>query len=105
MAKPGLFSFKSRLGFTPVPSRLFGSIEDPDEATMVLRLDALTEPSVLVCYQAPDNGEITLGTRLRLEVLTNDPDVDVAPFRAPFLAGVNVREPALRGDVAVAGSH
>jgi hypothetical protein len=94
MAKPGLFSFKSRLGFTPVPARLFGSIDDPDEATLVLRLDALTEPSLLVCYEPPANGgrpEVTSDTPLRLDVITGDPDVDVAPYRAPFLAGVTVR--------------
>jgi GNAT superfamily N-acetyltransferase len=99
MAKPGLFSFKSRLGFTPVPSRLFGSIDEPDEATMVLRLDALTEPSLLLCYEPPSNGQITLDTRLRLDVLSNDPDADVAPYRAPFLASVTVRPPASRAYV------
>ncbi|WP_182883649.1 GNAT family N-acetyltransferase [Microbispora sp. H10949] len=97
IAKPGLFRFKSRLGFTPIPARLFGTMDDPDEATRVLRLDTLTEPSLLISYAIADDagaGEITFDTPLRLDVLTGedttDPEQDLGPYRAPFLTGVGL---------------
>jgi hypothetical protein len=94
IAKPGLFSFKSSLRFAPTPARLFGSMLDPDEATLVLRLDTLTDPSLLLCYQLPEHGAtdpVTADTPLRLEVVTGHQEVDLSPYRAPFLAGVAVR--------------
>ncbi|WP_020672454.1 GNAT family N-acetyltransferase [Amycolatopsis nigrescens] len=94
IAKPGLFGFKSRLGFTPIPARLFGSADDPDEASRVLRLGTLSEPSVLLSYQLPDGGAeaITAETALRLDVLTGDPDTDLNPYRADFLADIGIRQ-------------
>jgi Peptidogalycan biosysnthesis/recognition len=89
MTRPGLFSFKSGLGFTPVPARLFGSMDDPDEATMVLCLDSLTDPSLLVSYQF-DSGPITTTTPLRLTVLSRDPNTDTSPYGASFLTGTDV---------------
>lgn len=94
LAKPGLFSFKSALRFTPIPARLFGSMDDPDEATRVLRMDGLTDPALLLCYHLPANTgdeEVTADTPLRLEVLTRSPDTDLRPFGAPFLADVALR--------------
>jgi hypothetical protein len=92
ITKPGLFSFKSLLRFVPIPARLFGSMDDPDEATRVLRLDALTEPSLLLSYQlSAGTTRITEETPLRLDVLTGDPGTDLRPYRAPFLADLGVR--------------
>ncbi|PRY45239.1 GNAT family N-acetyltransferase [Umezawaea tangerina] len=91
MTRPGLFSFKAGLCFTPVPARLFGTtMDDPDEATMVLRLDKLTDPSLLVTYQPAGTAPITRHTPLRLTVLTGDLDTDVSPYGAPFLAGTDL---------------
>ncbi|HEX6340899.1 GNAT family N-acetyltransferase [Umezawaea sp.] len=89
LTRPGLFSFKSGLGFTPVPARLFGSMDDPDEATMALRLDSLTDPSLLVSYDVGGTGRAT-APPLRLTVLAGDPDTDTSPYGAPFLTGVDV---------------
>ncbi|MFI9720155.1 GNAT family N-acetyltransferase [Streptomyces sp. NPDC052396] len=95
VAKPGLFAFKSALRFTPIPSRLFGgAMDDPDEATLVLRLAALSEPSLLVRYHLPEDdrsGLVTGDTPLGLDVLTTGPELDPAPYGAPFLADTVVR--------------
>ncbi len=102
IAQPGLFAFKSRLRFTPVPARLLGSIDDPDEASLVLRLGALTEPSLLLNYQVdslPSDGTapLTLDVPLALDVLTATTDLDVSSYRAPFLVGLRVRQiPCIR---------
>jgi len=90
MTRPGLFAFKSALRFTPVPSRFFGSMDDPDEATRVLRLDALTDPSLLLTYDVRGADRIGIDTPLRLDLLTGDADTDPAPYRAPFLQGTDV---------------
>jgi GNAT superfamily N-acetyltransferase len=95
IAKPGLFRFKSRLGFTPVAARIFGSDDDPDEANRVLRLDALSEPSLLLSYDLPEGAgtdDITADTALRMDVLTRDGDVDTAFYRAGFLTEVDIRK-------------
>jgi hypothetical protein len=95
IAKPGLFRFKSRLGFTPVPARIFGSDDDPDEAARVLRLDALTEPSLQLSYHLEASGgteKITAETTLRLDVVTRDPNIDLGPYRVAFLADIAVRQ-------------
>ncbi|GLZ33861.1 hypothetical protein Lesp02_60490 [Lentzea sp. NBRC 105346] len=84
MAKPGLFTFKSALSFTPVPSRSLGTMDDPDEATLVLRLSALTDPSLLVSY-APDSS-------LRADVFSSGV-VDPRAYSAPFLSDVAVVHP------------
>ncbi|SDC22650.1 GNAT family N-acetyltransferase [Actinokineospora iranica] len=93
IAKPGLFGFKSRLGFSPVPARMFASDDDPDEAVRVLRLGTLTDPSLVVSYHlSEDHVEpVDEKTPLRLEVFTGDPEVDTTPFRAAFLSGIGVR--------------
>lgn len=95
IAKPGLFRFKSRLGFTPVPARIFGSFDEPDEACRVLGLDALSDPSLLLSYHLPANDgpfSITAETPLRLDVLTRDPGTETAVYRAPFLAEIGIQE-------------
>ncbi|MBB5157841.1 GNAT family N-acetyltransferase [Saccharopolyspora phatthalungensis] len=93
IAKPGLFGAKSRLGFTPIPARMFASDDEPDEAVRVLRLSALTDPSLLISYHLPaDHAEpVDEKTPLRLDVLTAGQEVDTSPYRASFLAEVGVR--------------
>lgn len=93
IAKPGLFAAKSRLGFTPIPARMFASDDDPDEAVRVVRLSALTDPSLLISYHlsADHVGPVDEKTPLRLDVLTAGREVDTSPYRAPFLTEVGVR--------------
>jgi predicted N-acetyltransferase YhbS len=94
IAKPGLFSFKARLGFVPVPATLFGSDDDPDEADLVLRLGTLSDPSLLLSYHLTDDSDpatATTSSPLRLDVLANDADTDLNPYRAPFLADVGLQ--------------
>lgn len=90
MAKPGLFAFKSALRFTPVPARFLGTMDDPDEATKVLRLDALTDPSLLLSYQLDGVEEIAQHTPLRADLVTNG-EADLGQYDAPFLTDVGVR--------------
>lgn len=99
MARPGLFSFKARLGFVPVPARLFASDPAPDEADLVIRLGTLSEPSLILSYHHENDSDIpavTMTTPLRLDVVTNDADTDISPYRSPFLAdlGLNVIDAA-----------
>jgi hypothetical protein len=94
IAKPGLFRFKSRLGFIPIPARIYGTYDDPDEAGRVLSLDTLSEPSLLLSYHLPADGTIeaiTDGTPLRLDVLTRSPDTEIDLYRAAFLGDVGIQ--------------
>ncbi|QFZ21210.1 GNAT family N-acetyltransferase [Saccharothrix syringae] len=91
MTKPGLFAFKSGLRFTPVPSRLFGSMDDPDEATRVVSLERLTDPSLMISYQVDANTRvITADTPLRLDSVTADPTVERSAYDAPFAVDTGV---------------
>lgn len=99
MARPGLFSFKARLGFVPVPARLFASDPEPDEADLVVRLGTLSEPSLILSYHHEHDSDVaavTLTTPFRLDVVTSDADTDISPYRSPFLAdlGLNVLDAA-----------
>jgi hypothetical protein len=94
IAQAGLFTFKSGLRFTPVPARQLGYIDDPDEATMVLRLDALADPSLLVSYvlepSPPLSENLTIADLpLQLDVFTISAP-DLGPYHAPFLAALNI---------------
>jgi GNAT superfamily N-acetyltransferase len=88
---PGLFHFKAGLGFRPVPSQDFGDPDGHDEADLVLRLTALSDPSMILAY-APEAGDRALAAR----VISHGP-VDTAPFTAPFLAGTTVCPPGGAG--------
>jgi hypothetical protein len=95
IGQPELFTFKSGLRFTPVPSRRLGWTDDPDEATLVLRLDGLADPSLLVSYLfAPGApyGEVppTVDPPLQLDAFTSG-HLDLSRYRAPFLASLTMR--------------
>ncbi|MGW6856685.1 GNAT family N-acetyltransferase [Streptomyces xanthophaeus] len=87
VTSPGLYEFKKRLGFTPLPSGTVDPGARGDEADRFVSLRALTDPSLLLAYDAAPG---TDGSRLRLHVLASRDDVDVAPYRADFLSGVTV---------------
>ncbi|GHJ37788.1 GNAT family N-acetyltransferase [Streptomyces sp. TS71-3] len=122
LAQAGLFTFKSRMGFTAVASQDFSDPHAWDEADLVLSLDALSAPALMLEYAdgtglatgpASGNGagsgdgsgagSAGSGTvrgrparhplRARLVI---DSRVDVQQFSAAFLSGMVV-EPAARG--------
>jgi hypothetical protein len=95
IGQPELFTFKTALRFTPVPSRRLGWIDDPDEATLLLRLDGLTDPSLLVSYLFQPGaplGEVppTVDPPLQLDAFTSG-HLDLSRYRAPFLASLSMR--------------
>ncbi|MER5886131.1 hypothetical protein ABT160_20105 [Streptomyces sp. NPDC001941] len=96
LTEPGLFGFKARLGFRPVPTRHLQPTA-PDQADAVVSLRGLTEPSLLLSYascptaDAPGTGALPVPEpALRLTVLTAGGDVDLAAHRAGFLTDTRV---------------
>jgi hypothetical protein len=91
LAMPGLFTFKARLGFVPIPIRCF----DPDDsdaadvAEAVLSLRALSDPALSLSYTTPESlsrdWHWADPPPWQLHVLSSRPDVDVRPFGAPFV--------------------
>ncbi|MFB7258683.1 GNAT family N-acetyltransferase [Streptomyces nojiriensis] len=49
-AQPGLFRFKARLGFRPIPTQAIPPRVTGDEAELILRMRALAEPSISLAY-------------------------------------------------------
>jgi GNAT superfamily N-acetyltransferase len=116
IVKPGLFRFKARFGFVPVPAHLFSLAGPADEADLVRTLGPLANPSLLLGYtspdrmteedrlrwhaqQAPDTRELISAARatrpLSLVVLAVgadvQADVEANRYRAGFLGDVEVR--------------
>ncbi|MEV0483390.1 GNAT family N-acetyltransferase [Streptomyces sp. NPDC050508] len=91
LAQPGLFTFKSRMGFEAVASQDFADPGAWDEADLVLSLDKLSDPALMLEY-ADGTG---LGTGrsarhlLRARLVVGSP-VDVQQFSAEFLSGTVV---------------
>lgn len=96
LTRPGLFRFKARLGFVPIPLQAVDADDGSDEAIRVLRIADLAEPSLLVRYHCDDDSRAT-GIRwdrpvpLTLDVLTTTANIDLRPFRAPFLQAIETR--------------
>jgi ATP-grasp domain-containing protein len=91
---PGLFTFKSRLGFVPVPLHHLDPTDDGcDEAELVLRTERLSDPAMSLCYARPPDRLATWDDPVpfRLEVLTGLPAPDVRPYRASFVTDIVVR--------------
>lgn len=84
IVEPGLYSFKARLGFTPVAPHHKVASDRSDEADLVLRLDDLAEPSLIVSYM--DETET-----MALEILSSDPDRDIRPYRPGLSASPRLR--------------
>ena len=95
IAEPGLYSFKARLGFKPTAPELYSPGEAEHEADLVLRLDRLSDPSLLVGY-LPDGGD----DDLVLHVFGSDPATDLRVY-SPGLAHAPVFHQI--GQVAAAG--
>ncbi|MCC3768942.1 GNAT family N-acetyltransferase [Streptomyces sp. UNOC14_S4] len=94
IARPGLFTFKARMGFRAVPSQEFGDPHPWDEADLVLSLDRLSDPTLMLEYGTPADGPS--GSSLRSCLIARAP-VDVRDFSAEFLTGTVVRPPGQPG--------
>jgi len=94
ITSPGLYEFKKRLGFAPWPSATVDPGLGGDEADRFVSLRALTDPSLLLAYDAgfgtADVVRENRPQRLRLHILASGDHVDLAPYRADFLSGVEV---------------
>jgi hypothetical protein len=97
LAKPGLFGFKSRLGFVPVPSHLVDPGSGSDQADRIVGLRALGDPSFVLAYAPGPGGGPERGPALRLEMFSSTGDLDLRPYSPAHLAGVRLHrlgEPA-----------
>ncbi len=95
IATAGLFTFKSRLGFIPVPLHHLDPDDDgADEAELVLKTDRLSHPAMTMYYAEPPDRVSTWADPLAfcLEMLTSTECVDLRPYRARFLARVGTRD-------------
>ncbi|MFF7726717.1 GNAT family N-acetyltransferase [Streptomyces sp. NPDC008001] len=97
IARPGLFTFKARMGFEAVPSQDFADPAGFDEADLVLSLEALTDPVLMLGYA--DDGP---GRALRSHVVSaSGTGLDAGPYTAAFLSGAPaVRPPGEPGGAA-----
>lgn len=86
--QPGLFVFKSRLGFTPIPSQRFGHSQGDDEADHLLTLDSLSDPAMILAYSSETSGECEL-PEFRLEVFSRTEIHDLSAYSASFLTAIS----------------
>jgi hypothetical protein len=94
ITSPGLYEFKKRLGFTPLPSQTVDPGLGGDDADRFVSSRALTDPSLLLAYDdgygAWDGARENRPQSLRLHILASRDDMDLAPYRADFLSSVVV---------------
>ncbi|HEY0700883.1 MAG TPA: GNAT family N-acetyltransferase [Micromonospora sp.] len=76
VAKPGLFLFKTRLGFEPVPAKPIGRAPAGDCADLLLSVEALTTPVVMLGYVDADSQDADT-PRLAAHVFGAGPEVDI----------------------------
>ncbi|WP_392676647.1 GNAT family N-acetyltransferase [Streptomyces sp. LN785] len=88
----GLFSFKSRLGFTAVPSQLAEPGSGSHQADRVVRFSELSDPALLLSYSPARDENEAVASPLWLNVFTADPALGVRPYRGVDLAGTTVHE-------------
>lgn len=96
LVKPGLFSFKSRLGFVPVPSHLVDPESGSDQADRVVGFSAITDPSFVLSYAEGVSGQPIRGSRLTLDLYATKPELDLRPYTVDHLADIRVHQ--LEGD-------
>ncbi|WP_344583723.1 hypothetical protein [Streptomyces lunalinharesii] len=82
IVQPGLFNFKSRLGFTVIPSQVFGPNLAGEFADRFLRLRSLSDPSLVVTWgrhrgASPSWPAVTAGPGHDLILLSGTPDMEL----------------------------
>ncbi|MFF5204523.1 GNAT family N-acetyltransferase [Streptosporangium sp. NPDC000396] len=87
--QPGLFAFKARLGFTPVPAEPFGVNRWGDEADLLLSLDGLNDLVLMLGYPGDVSGRDD-PPGYRLEVRSRRP-ADLGGCDFPFILGTRHR--------------
>ncbi|MEV6603142.1 GNAT family N-acetyltransferase [Kutzneria sp. NPDC051319] len=90
LVKPGLFSFKSRLGFVPVPSHLVDAGSGSDQADRITAFTAITDPSFLLSYAPGADGRPERGPRLALDMYTTAREIDRRPYTVDYLVDFHV---------------
>lgn len=98
VAKPGLYFFKSRLGFTPVPAGRFTPARAGDVADRLLSLDELTDPSLMLGYADPAGPDPTDPAdpdpadpaELVTHVFTRKPQTDLVRYTTERIRRVRV---------------
>jgi GNAT superfamily N-acetyltransferase len=89
LTRPGLFHFKTGMGFRAVPSQEFADPDGHDEADLVLSLRTLGDPVLVLAYAGPGSDP---GRPLAARLISESP-VPTAPYEAPFLAAVTRSAP------------
>ncbi len=87
--QPGLFTFKARLGFVPVPAEPFGVNPWRDEADLLLSLDGLNDLVLMLGYLGDASGRDEF-PGYRLEVRSRRP-ADPGRTDFPFIVGTRHR--------------
>ncbi|RST24201.1 GNAT family N-acetyltransferase [Streptomyces sp. WAC04770] len=89
LGNAGLFSFKSRLGFTAVPGQLVEPGSGSHQADRVVGFSALSDPALLLSYAAAEREEAAVTARLSGH-LFSEVDVDLRPFRGAGLTDLTL---------------
>lgn len=92
---PGLFSFKSRLGFTVVPAHIVEPGSGSHQADRVTGFHELADPALLLSYAPQRDGRLEPTDRLRLEVYTCKETLDVRSLKNADLADLRVHRVTL----------
>ncbi|WP_405150417.1 GNAT family N-acetyltransferase [Sphaerisporangium sp. NBC_01403] len=90
IVKPGLFGFKSRLGFVAVPSHFVDPGSGSDQADRIVGLSALTDPSFVLAYAEGADGRPQRGSALRLEMFSSADQLDLRPYSPAYLTSVRL---------------
>lgn len=73
LTEPGLHSFKAGLGFSPVPEHHIAEDDDKDEAILILRASALTDPALIVAYDMTRDRPTSAPPRRAIAAALDDP--------------------------------
>lgn len=90
---PGLFQYKSKLGFAPIPLHHLDPEDDgADDAEMIVSMGGLTDPALSLAYVGtPDRtASWDAPPPFELVIFAASAAVDVRPFLAPFVSRSSV---------------
>ncbi|MGW3439261.1 GNAT family N-acetyltransferase [Streptomyces bacillaris] len=89
LGNAGLFSFKSRLGFTAVPGQAVEPGSGSHQADRVTGFTALSDPALLLAYAAAESEEAAVTAPLSGRLFSAG-EVDLRPFRSAGLADLTL---------------